>query len=122
MREAKERLCVALDFAERAELLACARDLAREVGWLKIGLEAFVSRAAGLHGVVTSPHEIETIRIECGPAFFVVVPGIRPAGAAAGDQKRTATPAEAIRAGADLLVVGRPITRASDRAAAARAV
>ncbi|MGZ5428811.1 MAG: orotidine 5'-phosphate decarboxylase / HUMPS family protein, partial [Thermoanaerobaculia bacterium] len=66
--------------------------------------------------------EIETIRSACGENFLLVVPGVRPAGAAPGDQKRVATPADAIRAGADLLVVGRPITGASDPAAAARAI
>jgi orotidine-5'-phosphate decarboxylase len=229
---ARERLCVALDFASKDELLSCAKELAPHVGWLKIGLEAFVShgpdlvrevaafgprvfldlklhdipntvagaaaaatrtgaamlnihasgglammraageaaldaarksgthpprvigvtvltsldaaslaeagfagaprslaarlavlaRAAGLHGVVTSAEEVEAIRAECGPAFFLVVPGIRPAGAEQADQRRVASPADAIRAGADLLVVGRPITGAKDRAAAARAV
>jgi orotidine-5'-phosphate decarboxylase len=229
MREAKDRLCVALDFADRAELLACAEELAPHAGWLKVGLEAFVAhgpdlvrevvalgpkvfldlklhdipntvagaaaaaartgaamvnvhasgglemmrmaaqsahdaahsagrtpprviavtvltsldaaalaeagfagaprslaarlallaKQAGLHGVVTSALEAAAIRTECGPGFFLVVPGIRPAGAESGDQKRVATPADAIRDGADLLVVGRPITGAKDRARAA---
>ena len=69
-----------------------------------------------------SPEEIETIRAACGADFLLVVPGVRPAGEAAGDQRRVATPGDAIRAGADLLVVGRPITGASDPAAAARAI
>ncbi len=229
---AKDRLCVALDFASRSDLLSCATELAPHVGWLKVGLEAFVShgpdvvrevvalgpkvfldlklndipntvagaaaaaartgaamlnvhaaggaemmraalesaregaakagltaprviavtvltsldaaaladagfagsprslaarlavlaRGAGLEGAVTSPQEVVVIRAECGPGFFLVVPGIRPAGAESGDQKRVASPADAIRAGGDLLVVGRPITGAKDRAAAARAV
>jgi orotidine-5'-phosphate decarboxylase len=83
---------------------------------------AVLAREAGLDGVVCSPDEIAAIRGACGKDFFLVVPGVRPAGAALGDQKRVATPAEAIRAGADLLVVGRPITGAPDPAAAARAV
>ena len=69
-----------------------------------------------------SPEEIAAIRAACGRDFFLVVPGVRPAGAARGDQKRVATPGDAIRAGADLLVVGRPITGAPDPAAAARAI
>lgn len=83
---------------------------------------ALLAREAGLDGVVCSPEEVEPIRAACGPGFLLVVPGIRPAGSAAGDQKRIATPASAARAGADLLVIGRPITGASDPAAAARAI
>ena len=83
---------------------------------------ASLAKEAGLDGVVCSPEEIAAIRAACGKDFLLVVPGVRPAGAAPGDQKRVATPAHAIRAGADLLVVGRPITGAADPAAAARAV
>ncbi len=83
---------------------------------------AALAREAGLDGVVCSPEEIAAIRAACGKDFLLVVPGVRPAGADPGDQKRVATPAEAIRAGADLLVVGRPITGAPDPAAAARAI
>ena len=83
---------------------------------------ALLARQAGLDGVVCSPEEISTIRSACGPEFLLVVPGIRPAGTAAGDQKRIATPGAAARAGADLLVIGRPITGAPDPAAAARAI
>ncbi|HMM35926.1 MAG TPA: orotidine-5'-phosphate decarboxylase [Thermoanaerobaculia bacterium] len=83
---------------------------------------ALLARQAGLDGVVCSPEEIATIRSACGPEFLLVVPGIRPAGSAAGDQKRIATPGAAARAGADLLVIGRPITGAPDPAAAARAI
>jgi len=83
---------------------------------------ALLARQAGLDGVVCSPEEIGTIRSACGPEFLLVVPGIRPAGSAAGDQKRIATPRAAARAGADLLVIGRPITGAPDPAAAARAI
>jgi len=83
---------------------------------------ALLAREAGLDGVVCSPEEIEAIRAACGPGFLLVVPGVRPAGAETGDQKRVATPGDAIRAGADLLVVGRPILGAPDRVAAARAV
>lgn len=83
---------------------------------------AVLALASGLDGVVCSPDEIAAIRAACGKDFFLVVPGVRPAGEARGDQRRVATPGDAIRSGADLLVVGRPITGASDPAAAARAV
>ncbi|UFN51239.1 orotidine-5'-phosphate decarboxylase [Roseomonas sp. OT10] len=77
---------------------------------------------AGADGLVCSPHEISRLRDAFGEAPYLVVPGVRPAGAPAGDQARVATPAEAIGAGADWIVVGRPITRAADPAAAAEAV
>jgi orotidine-5'-phosphate decarboxylase len=73
---------------------------------------AVLAKESELDGVVCSPHEIETIKKECGGDFLVVTPGIRPAWAAAQDQKRIMTPAEAIRMGADYLVIGRPITGA----------
>jgi orotidine-5'-phosphate decarboxylase len=74
---------------------------------------AGLARDSGLDGVVSSPHEIELIKKECGGEFLVVTPGIRPAWAAAQDQKRIMTPAEAIGKGADYLVIGRPITGAA---------
>ena len=83
---------------------------------------AILAKESDLDGIVCSPEEIETIRAACGGDFLLVVPGVRPRGEAAGDQRRVATPSDAIRAGADLLVVGRPITGASDPAAAARAI
>jgi len=83
---------------------------------------AILAKESGLDGVVCSPEEIETIRAALGDDFLLVVPGVRPRGEAAGDQRRVATPFDAIRAGADLLVVGRPITGAKDPAAAARAI
>jgi orotidine-5'-phosphate decarboxylase len=73
---------------------------------------AVLAKDSGLDGVVCSPHEIESIKRECGDDFLVVTPGIRPAWAAAQDQKRIMTPAEAIGKGADYLVIGRPITGA----------
>jgi orotidine-5'-phosphate decarboxylase len=78
--------------------------------------------ALGVDGLVASAAEAATARQTVGPGVLIVTPGIRPAGAAAGDQKRVATPAEAIRNGADYLVVGRPITQAPDPRAAAEAV
>jgi orotidine-5'-phosphate decarboxylase len=217
-----DRICVALDFPTRAQVLDAARRLGPKVGWLKVGLEAFVSEGpslvaeaakisrvfldlkfhdipntvagavaagarsgasllnvhasggramleaarkalpdgagrprlvavtlltsldakaladlpiaghpegiarrlallakdCGLDGVVCSPTDLTVIRAACGPDFLTVVPGIRPSGAAAGDQKRIATPREAITAGADILVVGRPITAATHPGAA----
>ena len=83
---------------------------------------AFLAKESGLDGVVCSPEEIETIRAALGGDFLLVVPGVRPRGEGPGDQRRVATPFDAIRAGADLLVVGRPITGAQDPAAAARAI
>lgn len=80
---------------------------------------AQLAQQAGLDGVVCSALELPAIRRACGKKFLTVVPGIRPASAAAGDQSRVATPAAAIRAGADYLVVGRPITAARDPRAAA---
>jgi orotidine-5'-phosphate decarboxylase len=81
---------------------------------------ANLARDCGLDGVVCSPREITALRTACGPNFLLVVPGIRPTWAVAGDQKRIMTPAEALGAGADYLVVGRPITGAPDPLAAAR--
>ena len=77
---------------------------------------------AGCSGVVCSAHEVRTIKEALGVNFLTLTPGIRPAGAAHGDQKRVTTPADAVRAGSDYLVVGRPITEAPDRHAAARAI
>ena len=83
---------------------------------------AALAQACGLDGVVCSPHEISDLRRRFGPDFLLVVPGIRPAWAAVGDQKRVMTPAEALAAGADILVVGRAVTLAPDSAAAQRLV
>ncbi|MEO8382090.1 MAG: orotidine-5'-phosphate decarboxylase [Acidobacteriota bacterium] len=84
---------------------------------------ARLARESGLRGVVASPLEIEPIREACGADFVILTPGIRPAGSDAGDQQRTMTPGQAVRAGATYLVVGRPITGAPDpRAAALRVI
>lgn len=83
---------------------------------------AGLAQSCGLDGVICSPLEITALRNRCGPGFVLVVPGIRPAGAARGDQKRVMGPREALDAGADYLVIGRPITAAADPASAAQAI
>jgi orotidine-5'-phosphate decarboxylase len=83
---------------------------------------ADLAQSAGLDGLVCSPFEIAPIRKACGSELTLVVPGIRPEGAAAGDQKRIMTPKEALARGADYLVIGRPITEAADRAQAAKII
>jgi len=100
-----------------------ARDLAFD---LKIPLElpeyalhmALLAKENALAGAVCSPQEVAQLRQSCGDAFLLVCPGVRPDGSAAGDQRRTVTPAAALKAGADYLVIGRPITAAADPAAA----
>jgi orotidine-5'-phosphate decarboxylase len=84
---------------------------------------AILARECGVNGLVCSVAEVARLRAELGPTAVLVTPGIRPSGAAGGDdQKRTGSPASAIRAGSSLLVVGRPIRDAADPTAAARAV
>jgi orotidine-5'-phosphate decarboxylase len=83
---------------------------------------AGLSRRAGLDGIVCSPHEVAAARAALGADFDIVVPGIRPAGGMAGDQKRVRTPREALADGATALVIGRPITAAPDPVGAARAI
>ncbi|MBV9044623.1 MAG: orotidine-5'-phosphate decarboxylase [Alphaproteobacteria bacterium] len=83
---------------------------------------ARLAKHSGLDGVVCSAQEIGPIRAACGPDFILVTPGIRPAGADLADQRRVMTPSEAHRAGANILVIGRPITGAQDPAAAAKAI
>ena len=99
------------------EAVGVARAPAAQVELLaKMGMDA------GLRGFVCSPREVATLRALTGPEGVLVVPGIRPAGADAGDQKRLATPADALRAGASYLVVGRPITQAAAPARAAEEI
>jgi orotidine-5'-phosphate decarboxylase len=83
---------------------------------------AKLAKKAGLDGVVASAHEARAIRRACGSKFLIVVPGVRPASAAVNDQSRVATPRDAIRAGADYLVIGRPITGAPNPRETALAV
>lgn len=83
---------------------------------------ARLAHACGLDGVVCSAQEARELRRQCGPGFLLVTPGIRPEGSATDDQRRVATPREALAEGADYLVIGRPITRAPDPAAALRQI
>ena len=100
-----------------------SRDLAFD---LKIPLElpeyalqmALLAKESGMAGAVCSPQEVEQLRRVCGDRFLLVCPGVRPTWANLGDQRRATTPAEALKAGADYLVIGRPITTADDPAAA----
>jgi orotidine-5'-phosphate decarboxylase len=83
---------------------------------------ALLTKEAGMDGVVASPHEVADIRQACGRRFVIVTPGIRPTTASRNDQLRVMTPVEAIRAGVDYVVVGRPILEAKDPVGAARAI
>ncbi|MCK9869894.1 orotidine-5'-phosphate decarboxylase [Nocardiopsis akebiae] len=96
---------------EQVGLLGPARDAVRRLAVLAVG--------AGARALVCSPQEVALLRSEVGPDVTLITPGVRPAGADRGDQSRVATPEEAVAAGADLLVIGRPITRAPDPGAAA---
>jgi len=105
-----------LDAGELARLELPGSAAERALGWARL------ARDAGCAGVVCSAQELPGLRTALPRPFRLVTPGIRPAGADAGDQKRTATPAAALGAGADLLVVGRPLTRAEDPEAALAAL
>ena len=103
--------------AAQLSAIGLERSPSQQVEWLaRMGL------AAGIRGFVCSPREVASLRALTGPEGVLVIPGIRPAGSATGDQKRIATPAEALRQGASFLVVGRPITQAPDPAEAAEAI
>jgi len=105
-----------LDDAALDELGIPGGAAARVVAW------ADLARAAGCDGVVCSPRELAALRRRLGASFVLLAPGIRPAGADLGDQRRVATPAAAVADGADYIVVGRPITAAADPVAAAEAI
>ena len=105
-----------MDDADLAEA-GYARDTAGLVA-----LRAEQAKDAGIGGIVCSPNEAQMVRTIVGPSLQIVTPGIRPAGAALGDQKRVMGPADAIAAGATHLVVGRPITAAAEPVLAARAI
>lgn len=84
---------------------------------------ACMAQESGLDGVVCSPHEISVVREVCGPGFLIVAPGIRPTWASGSDdQRRVLCPAEAVQRGADVIVVGRPISQADDPSAASRRI
>ncbi len=104
-----------------AEILRDELGISRSVTEQVVHL-ARLAQDSGCDGLVASPHEIEAVRAACGPEFTLVIPGVRPAGAALGDQKRVMTPGEAVRAGAHYLVVGRPITASPDPREAAAAI
>lgn len=87
-----------------------------------VALRAGQAMVAGIGGIVCSPHEAEMVRSIVGSQYAIVTPGIRPAGSAIGDQKRVTGPAEALKAGASHLVVGRPITADANPKAAAQAI
>ena len=109
-------LLTSLDAAD-LEKLGVARTVEEEV--LALGR---LAAGAGAHGLVCSPREAAALRAALGPAAVLVTPGVRPAGGDLGDQKRVATPGDAIRAGATHVVVGRPVLCASDPRAAALAI
>jgi orotidine-5'-phosphate decarboxylase len=95
--------------------LKITRSIQREVSHL-----ARLAQRAGLQGVVASPHEVKMLRRAVRGKFVILTPGVRPAWASKDDQKRIMTPAEAVAAGADYLVVGRPVLKAEDRKAAVK--
>jgi orotidine-5'-phosphate decarboxylase len=109
-------------------LTSLTRDVLEEEIGIKQTVEASVGRLAlltsraGLDGVVCSASEVSTTRKLCGKDFLIVTPGIRPTWAGDDDQKRIVTPGQAIKNGSDYIVVGRPITRAKDKADAARRI
>jgi orotidine-5'-phosphate decarboxylase len=103
---------------------------AAELGEIGLGAEprsevlrlARLAQGAGMDGVVCSAQEAGALRETCGPQFCLVTPGIRPAGSAAGDQQRILTPRAALEQGSHYLVIGRPITQATDPVAALSAI
>jgi orotidine-5'-phosphate decarboxylase len=120
-RPAPRVLAVTVLTSIDAAMLAHALGVARPVTDQVVSL-ARMARDAGCDGAVASPHEIAAVRSACGPEFLVVTPGVRPGWAASGDQRRVMTPRAALDAGADYLVIGRPVTAADDPCAALRAI
>ncbi len=129
----REMMCAAVEAAAKTKILAVTvltsldADELSAVGQGADAQEQVLRLArlaveAGAGGIVCSPREIALLRKELPREILLVVPGIRPAGSKAGDQKRIMTPAEATAAGADYLVIGRPITQADDPVAAARSM
>lgn len=106
-------ILTSMDEKSMRKELKITRSLQREVAHL-----ARLSQRAGMHGVVASPQEIKMLRRSLRGEFVILAPGVRPAWAEKDDQKRVMTPGEAVRAGADYIVVGRPVLKASDRKAA----
>src|SRR5487761_2214028 len=95
---------------------------AAKAGVAGSSLKLLAAREIGIDGIILSPNEVAAMRAKLGPEMVLVTPGIRPAGAALGDQKRVMTPSQALRAGADHLVVARPIVAAPDPRAAAQQI
>ena len=106
-------ILTSMDEKSMRKELKITRTLPREVSHL-----ARLAQRAGMHGVVASPQEIKTLRRAVRGEFVILTPGVRPAWADRDDQKRIMTPGEAVKAGADFIVVGRPVLKASDRKAA----
>lgn len=128
-REEAERLGVPAPLVVAVTVLTSIdRDIyQRELGFSgeiaeRVRAWALLTRESGLDGVVCSPQEIKLVHEACGPDFKIITPGIRPAGAQLGDQRRVMTPGEAVQGGASHLVVGRPVTEALDRVAAVAAI
>ena len=117
MRLLAVTVLTSLDSRGLEEVVGSKLDLTAQVVRL-----ASLAQEAGLDGVVASPHEIGLLRATLGPSLCLVIPGIRPAWAAADDQRRVMTPHDAAVAGADYLVIGRPITAATDPAKATRRI
>jgi orotidine-5'-phosphate decarboxylase len=131
MTKITEKIIVALDVPSKDAALHLVEQLRHQISFFKIGLQLYTAEgpeivrairatgalrlgnlgvAAGIDGLVASPFEARFLRSELGDKIKIVVPGVRPSWAEPGDQKRFMTPREAIEAGADYLVIGRPIT------------
>lgn len=117
----KEMMQAAAEVADRPKLWAVTVLTSQAAEPQEVLDRALLAKDSGMDGVIASPLEIELIKKNCGPAFSVTTPGIRPA-QANDDQKRVATPEKAIRAGADFIVVGRPIIEAPSPAEVARRI